>query len=67
MTEPTDQLSPELDATIQTLTHEEALGVIRALAYGGWIHGDAIRLAIRVQKRATESCNSDSEVEKGKI
>jgi hypothetical protein len=47
-----DQLTQELDAEIQDLSHDEAIGVIRALVHGEWLKADVVRMAMRVQKRA---------------
>jgi hypothetical protein len=48
-----EQLTPELDADIQKLTHDEAIGVIRALVSGEWVDPNVIRLGMRVQRRTT--------------
>ena len=47
-----DELSPDLDADIQRLSLDEAIGVIRSLVGGGWVSPDAVRLSMRVQSRA---------------
>lgn len=49
-----ERLTEELDADIQRLTHDEAIGVIRALVSGEWIDVDVVRLAMRVQRRALQ-------------
>lgn len=47
-----DELAPEFDADILSLTHEEAVGCLRALVGGGWVSAAAMNLTMRVQRRA---------------
>jgi hypothetical protein len=53
-------LTPELDAEVQTLTHDEAIGVIRCLLEGEWLSPETVRLAMRVQRRALDGSNLDT-------
>ncbi len=46
------KLSFELDEEINALSHDAAIGCLRAMIHGGWIDADVVRMAMRVQRRA---------------
>lgn len=46
-----DELTPELDAEILALTHDEAIGCLRTFVGGGFLPASALILVMRVQRR----------------
>jgi hypothetical protein len=59
--EPMGDLTPELDQEINTLTHDQAIGVIRSIAGGGWLTPNVLRLHMRVQQHDADEVELMSE------